>query len=467
MKSNKLKMFFKSSSIYALGTIGCKLVSFLLLPFNTSNLNPVEYGIADLIIVIVSLILPISTLEIGTGMYKYLLNSDEKEKIVTNGFIILCFGTILISIISLFIAVILNFKFKFLLIYLILFGSFRITLLPVSRGLGYNKNYAISGIISTIITVLTNIILIKFTNLRVEAILISSILADAILSLYLIFSTKIFAYTSIQFIDLDFIKSLLKFSIPIIPNSFSWWIDNSLAKIILNKSHGAIENGYLAVVQKFPNLFNTVFSVFSLAWNDITIQGKEDEDKQQFQSRFMSEMLVLLMEVLSLILIFIKILFPFLIDKQYAYSFYFIPFFIVAVSISYYSDLFSSSFLSSGQTKYISLTSITSSIVGLTFSLYMIPKFGILGIGLSLLISKVFLLIIRFLVIRRKYYTIYIKKQHILALIILILLIGYYYYPCTILVDSFICVVLIIIYLFMNINLLKMLYFSIVKGNKK
>lgn len=466
MKSNNLNIFFKSSIIYALGTIGCKFVSFLLLPLNTSHLNPLEYGTADLIIVIVSLILPISTLEIGTGMYKYLLSSNEKNKIVTNGILILILGTSIVSFLSIIIGMLLDFEFAFLLMCLIFFGSFRISLLPISRGLGYSKNYAISGIVSTIITVITNVVLIKFTPLRVEAILISSILADLILSLYLIYSTKLFLYISIDYMDLNCINSLLKFSIPIIPNSFSWWIDNSLAKIILNKSHGGIQNGYLAVVQKFPNLFNTLFSVLSLAWNDVTIKDQDNDDKQIFQSKFMSEMLVLLMEILTIIIIAIKISFPFLVDKQYTYSFYFIPVFIIAVSLSCYSDLFSSSFLSSGETKYISLTSLSSSFVGLIFAINLIPLFGILGAGLSLLIAKALLMVIRFILIKKKYYLVSINSKHLIVFIILLVITGYYYYQCNILIDIAICIIIIFIFIFMNLKILKRLYFIFMKGKK-
>lgn len=468
MKTNRLYNFFKSSIIYAFGTIGCKLVSFLLLPLNTANLTPAEYGTADLIIVIVSLLLPISTLEVGTGVYKFLL-SDQKEtreEVITNGILLLLISTSIISLITLMISNLMNLDYGNLLFILVFVGSFRVSLLPISRGLNFSKNYAISGIISTIVTVLTNIFLIKYTSLRVEAILLASTFADISLSIYLICSTKLLKYIKFNLINFEIIKALLKFSVPIIPNSFSWWIDNSLAKVILNRNYGERENGYLAVAQKFPNLFNSLFSVLSLAWNDVTIKDENSEDKTIFQSTFMSEMLFMIMQILILAIIGIKIVYPFLIDERYYISLKYVPVFLIATAISSYADLFTSFFLSSGNTKFISLTSLSSSLVGLLFSIFFIPIFGIWGMAISLLTSKLLVFISRLWIIQKNYFVIKFGIKHLIMAMFLTFIVFQYYLVKSYALEIILFILVMAILLVLNREKIKMLL-RFLKGENK
>ena len=84
---NKEKQLIKNTIILSIGTMLPKLAVFITLPIYTKYLTKEEYGIYDLIATIVSLIIPIITLQIQLAAFRHLIGEKEivnKKKIITN-----------------------------------------------------------------------------------------------------------------------------------------------------------------------------------------------------------------------------------------------------------------------------------------------------------------------------------------------------------------------------------------------
>jgi len=80
---NKEKQLIKNTAIVSLGKICTQLITFLLLPLYTYILSTEEYGVVDLLNTLVSLFMPVVTLQIEQGVFRYLLDSrgnKENEK---------------------------------------------------------------------------------------------------------------------------------------------------------------------------------------------------------------------------------------------------------------------------------------------------------------------------------------------------------------------------------------------------
>ena len=89
---SRIKDLTKNTLIITIGRISTQFITFLLLPLYTSLLSTEEYGTVDLITTLVQLIIPITSLMIDQGVFRYLLNcKDEKsiKKIVSNGLLFL------------------------------------------------------------------------------------------------------------------------------------------------------------------------------------------------------------------------------------------------------------------------------------------------------------------------------------------------------------------------------------------
>lgn len=76
----ELIRLIKTTGIYFLGTVGTKLISFLLLPLYTAYLLPSQYGRYDVNITYASLFSSVCFLDIWTGIMKYMFEDKEEER---------------------------------------------------------------------------------------------------------------------------------------------------------------------------------------------------------------------------------------------------------------------------------------------------------------------------------------------------------------------------------------------------
>ena len=77
---NKEKLLLKNTAIVTFGKICTQLMTFLLLPVYTAVLTNEEYGIVDLLNTLVSLFIPIVTLQIEQGVFIFLIDCRDNEK---------------------------------------------------------------------------------------------------------------------------------------------------------------------------------------------------------------------------------------------------------------------------------------------------------------------------------------------------------------------------------------------------
>lgn len=81
---NREKVLIKNTVIITIGKVCTQMISFFLLPIYTAILSTEEYGVVDLMNTLVSLLLPIITLQIEQALFRFLVdnrnNLEEKKK---------------------------------------------------------------------------------------------------------------------------------------------------------------------------------------------------------------------------------------------------------------------------------------------------------------------------------------------------------------------------------------------------
>jgi O-antigen/teichoic acid export membrane protein len=80
MLSKEIKFLLIHSSIYGLGTIISRLVSFLLLPLYTRYLTPADYGVLETIDVSTFLIGIVITVDIARAMSRFYYDSEDEKR---------------------------------------------------------------------------------------------------------------------------------------------------------------------------------------------------------------------------------------------------------------------------------------------------------------------------------------------------------------------------------------------------
>ncbi|WP_270364556.1 hypothetical protein [Enterococcus malodoratus] len=71
MAQNKYKRLAGNSILFAVGNLGSKLISFFMLPLYTWKLTQSDFGISDLVLSTLSLLLPIISLSVYDAVLRF------------------------------------------------------------------------------------------------------------------------------------------------------------------------------------------------------------------------------------------------------------------------------------------------------------------------------------------------------------------------------------------------------------
>ena len=76
------KKLISNTFIIGLGTVGSKLLVFLLMPLYTAWLTTAEYGTAELISTTANLLIPVACLGITNGIFRFAAEKNSNKKMM-------------------------------------------------------------------------------------------------------------------------------------------------------------------------------------------------------------------------------------------------------------------------------------------------------------------------------------------------------------------------------------------------
>lgn len=434
------KRMFKTTIIYFIGNFGSKLLSFFLLPIYTAWLDPNAFGKIDLILNIVPLIGPIFTLQTTESIFRFLFDCKSEtdiKKNITAAFAIYIFGFFSFLVLFIPYCYFTNFEYSILFILYFLFLYLGIFVQQVMRGFHQNTGYAISGIISTLVQGITNIILIQI--IAENSLLIAPILSSLCIFVFGFFKTKLFKYIHINYLEINTIKKQLQYAIPLVPNQVCWWFNGVVGKYIVNFFVGGNANGLLAVATRFPNLISTIMQIYFLAWTENSIYEYNSNDRDEYFSNNLNGLINFLLFCMSGLLPIVKIYFDLTIDHAYIDALNLIPILFIAMFFNSIATFLGTIYTASKKTKDAFFTTIYAAITNILASFIFISQIGIYGYAFANLISYIIFVIVRYRSVNR-ICNIRIKFPNFKALIcIVISLIGFFFF------ESILNIILIII----------------------
>lgn len=234
-RSEKL---LKNTLIIGIGNFSTKFLTFIMLPFYTKWLSPDAYGEFDLLVTYVMLIISFATLQLEQAIFRFSLKNKEKSKayFLNALFVVLIILTFISIIIKYFFA-----KIEYINLFIFYYFVYAIfnCFLEYLRGIDKLKKYSLINIVVTMSIIICNIILVYYLKLNVDGMLLSYCLSYSIGIVLIGFSENIFL---IKLKNLNESKEMIKYSLPLIPNSVSWWITSISDRIIINSTIGVYYN---------------------------------------------------------------------------------------------------------------------------------------------------------------------------------------------------------------------------------
>lgn len=467
---SKGKDLAKNTAIVSIGKICTQLITFFLLPVYTAVLSNEEYGVVDLLNTLTSLLLPIATLQIEQGVFRYLIdcreNKEKQTTLITTIMRFMIIQLIICIIIFLCASPFIHNEYKYFLMANLVMGMFSTILLQICRGLGDNPTYAIGSFITGALTVVLNVIFIVSFHWGAYGMLGATAISNLLCSVYIFMKKKIYKYIKPKQYDKTTLKEIIKYSVPLIPNMISWWIVSASDRTIISAVIGIAQNGIYSAANKFSGVFTTLYSVFNLTWTESASININSEDRDEFFSKIL-DFVIRFFGCLCLGTIAVMpFVFNVLINEKFAEAYYQIPILILGSVFNILVSFIGSIYVAKKLTKEIAKTSVIAAIINIVVNVVLIKSIGLYAASISTVIAYVLMFIYRWIDVK-KYVKFNVNKILMFVLIIMYGVTIFTYYLRSTVISAVVLGVVAIFAIIANINsvtYLKQIVKSKIKG---
>lgn len=412
--------------IYTAGNFFTKIFSFLLLFVITFFLTREEVGIYDLVLVTVSLVLPFATLQIPDAVFRWLLDNKslaQQSKVLSNSFFVIGCSLCLLGIISLFLYFLgISIPYLFETFLIVSSGAILQVIKMFFRGVKQNKNYVFTEIIYSIISVSLSIILL-LVGFKIKALLYANILATVITVLFFGWKMKLATLISKKELDRQVLKPLLSYSLPLVPNSISWWGLSSASRYIILFYLGTSMNGIFSISNRLPGILVVIVGVFYMAWQEKAIVSRGDVDRDEKYSYVFEKYVHVLFGLAVLMLGFNKLILSYIVSSSFYEAWLYVPFLLMSVVFNSMAGFFGVGYLNSKKTTGVLTSSLIAGIVAIISSILLIPKIGLYGASIANLLGNLTLLLVR-IYHARKFFRIKIPIKLIITYLVLFIVVA-------------------------------------------
>lgn len=400
---NKYLILIKDSVIFAVGSIGSKLIIFLMVPLYTNIMSTAEYGTAELFQTVTSMLYSIFCLNIFSAVIRFgLSNSEQREDVLACALAIGGIGSVacilLTPAVKLYSALS---PWRWALCANTIFTLLLNIEMNYLKASDKNIVFAVTSLAQSLILALSNVVLLLVFRLGVKGFVISYLLSA-------------FSACAIPYIwgnihsDIrrgkfkpELAKNMVRYSAPLVISALSWWIIHSSDKIMIDRMLDTASLGLYAVAAKVPTLINLFSGIFMQAWGISSIREIETTE----DTSFYSEVLVLYSTGLFLATILLVMLIqPFMqiyVGKAFTVGWIYAPLLIIAATFSSISGFFETLYAALKLSTNNMICTLLCAVLNVVINFIGIRKIGIMGAVLGTSVAYIVLALIKMIDIRR------------------------------------------------------------------
>lgn len=436
-QENNLKKTSYQVVLYSIGNILLKIVGLLLLPLYTSVFRISEFGMIGIIETTILLLTTVLSFNLSSALVRWLSDENDLKTEKSIVFTILSLNVALIAVFSIF-----AFPFStsisklffqtgiyknviilmFLSVYIDIINRIPLNLIRIREK---PVLYSISMIIKSIVTLATNIVLLKYTNLGIQAVLIGGIAGNVAFfacSAYLLYKNLHFHFLKSE------VSGIIKYSFPLIFVGLGSILLSLGDRYVLSALKDFGQVGVYTMAYKVSSIVNLfVLQAVNLAVLPIVLKSFNSETGKQFIKKIMQYLTVVL-SVMFLIISFYSenVLNIFSKSQDYLTAVDIIPILLFAYIFDGIRIMYSYHILYVKKTQWNAWLTLGSAILNITLNIIFIPRFGYTGAAFTTLFSSIITFFAYKMISDSLLYIDYnIKKIFIPILLSLILYLSY------------------------------------------
>ena len=402
---NKYKTLVSNTALISLGTFGSKLLVFLMVRFYTGYLTTAEYGTSDLITQTANLLLPLISLGITNGVFRFAIDSKyDKKSVFSAGLISITLGGLLFFVIAPLLGLVGQFEgYIWLIVVYTMASCYHSLCSQYIRAIGNTAFFAVQGIVNTSLVIVLNILFLAVFDMGIMGYVLSVVLADGLSALLIFYKEKLWNQITLK-IDKETFKSMLVYSIPMIPTTIFWWVTSVSDRYMVSGFIGTEANGIYAVSYKVPTFLTLLSTVFMQAWQFSAVSESENDRQEHIDffstvwSSFQSVMFLAGSVIIACSVPIIKIL----TTPDYYSAWKFIPVLSAAMVFSAFANFMGTVYVVEKRSKNSFLTSMLGAVLNIILNFLLIPSpLGVQGAAIATFVSYFAVFVIRALNARK------------------------------------------------------------------
>lgn len=391
----------RDTFLYTLTDAFGKAIGFIILPFLSYYLSPDDLGLATNFSVLTS----ITVLLAGNAMvnalpyFYYEQNSAQRKSFISN-LLILCFVICLILLLTLFLlqgAAINYLKLDFKVILLAIPVTFAQLIqnanLVLCRLEEKPKLFAIYQISYIVLHVGLMVFLVIVLKLGGYGRIYADIIAFVVMALFHLYRLIKAGYIEVK-INYGYIKDLLKFGLPLLPHSLSFWLKGGADKIIITNFCGLYQNGLYSMALTMNSIYNLVSNALMNAYvpslqkrlSSVKEENLENEKRSVIKQNY------LIVAVFSAIAVLAVgaawFILNYLVESKYQESFKFVPLLILGQWIYCIYNLSIQYVYKQKKTLILGIITFTGSVIQVGLTWLFVKLFGVIGVAYSAVIGS-------------------------------------------------------------------------------
>lgn len=397
VEKEQLKAIFRDMVKYSPSKIIGMLGNAIIVPVYTSLLPPDQYGLYSLSIAVLSFLCIIFSDWVGLSglrFFKHHQMMQDMPKYLTT------LVTMLVSNIFIMFVLALTFRQNFYdffhipvkyflaILVLIIPVAIRALLFQLLRAQLKSMSFTLSTIINQFLTILLSIFFVKFFHMGAIALLLGMGVSISLIDLLLIYQSNILSWFKLQKIEWNSVFPIVKYGIPIAATSLSAWIINQSNKFIMNSIHGFSQVGIVGVAYGLTlPLLMTIFSIITVAAIPRIINMYEERiDVRPIISRFTGYYILIALPVITVISLYATDYVSMLSSNdKFLDAFKLIPYFAFGTFFMAITDYTTLQYHLANKTYIDFIIKLTSGIVGVILNIWLIPPYGLAGVGIATL----------------------------------------------------------------------------------
>jgi len=401
----------KHALVFGLGSLGNKLIAFLLLPLYTSYLTTADYGVLAVLNAADALLTIVLHMGLSTSIFKFYYSDEEAESrrliISTSLFWLVGIGVIvLIAALSLahpLARVLLHTSAYAQHVRLLLaadaFTIVKIIPLCCFRARKQSAKYACFSLVEFLTTTALNILFVAYARMGILGILRASLITAIVFSVLGVVLCRADLTLSFSWARL---KALLRYGLPLVPSLLSAYVLVQSDRFFLQRFVPMSDVGLYSLGYQFGMLINLlVVQPFQLVWLPTAFEMEHRPRARDFYQGMLTYILLLGSWFALGLSLLGKDVIALVTSKSFHSAYVVIPW--VACSYVMYAGymVVNIGIYLRSKTHYAMWIVGAAALFNLTLNLVLIPSFGILGAAAATLLSYTLLFVVAWQVNRR------------------------------------------------------------------